>query len=203
MTDQEWLAAIRAGTDAGWKPVWERVIVPEMKKPKHAEMMRRFSLDEGDLMGKLYEDMMHRDKLSLFRGEGSLEGWLRSYVRGYILNADPNKHGEVSIESAYEDENGEASGMDLPVKDMKGEMREIWIATHYCFHDLWMTDPQRAYIHLLKTRFQLSSQEVKDFLGVSSAANVDQIFSRNIKFMRDAWVRRERGEKDRPVADRR
>jgi hypothetical protein len=65
--------------------------------------------------------------------------------------------------------------------------------THICLKDLWNKDPERAYVHLLKTRFHLSSEEVKDFLDISSAANVDQIFSRNIKFMREAWVKHENG----------
>ena len=188
MNDKEWYESLNAGEDAGWKLVWERVIVPEKNNPKHAEMMRRHSLDEGDLMGKLYEDMLGRGKISLFRGEGSLEGWLKAYVRGYILNANPNRHGEISIESARDDEDSEI--IDLPVQDAAVDRKDVWISTHYCFHDLWMKDPFRAYIHLLKTRFQLSSSEVRDFLDVSSAANVDQIFSRNVKFLREAWFRR-------------
>ena len=50
-----------------------------------------------------------------------------------------------------------------------------------------MEDPEKAYVHILKTRFHLSSEEVRDFLDVSSSANVDQIFSRAVKFMRAAW----------------
>ena len=67
--------------------------------------------------------------------------------------------------------------------------------THWCFHDLWQQDPERAYIHLLKTRFHLTSEEVRDFLEVSSVGNVDQIFSRAVKFMRQAWADREKGKK--------
>ena len=69
---------------------------------------------------------------------------------------------------------------------------EAWQMTHLCFRQLWNDDPLRCYIHLLKTRFHLSSEEVRDFLDVSSAANVDQIFSRSVKFMREAWPRNDR-----------
>ena len=71
-------------------------------------------------------------------------------------------------------------------------MKDVWITTHYCFHDLWQSDPERAYVHLLKTRYHLSSEEVKDFLDISSVANVDQIFSRAVKFMRAAWPKHDR-----------
>ena len=100
MTDQEWYALVKAGEDAGWKRVWEDVVEPESTSLRSAEMMKRYSLTAGDLMGMLYEDMLGRRKIDLYRGEGSFQGWLRSYVRGYVLNADPNKHGEISLEGA-------------------------------------------------------------------------------------------------------
>lgn len=192
ISDQEWLELVKAGEDAGWKLVWERVIEPESRSMRSAELMKRYSITDGDLMGMLYNEMIGRKKIDLYRGEGSFEGWLRRYVRGFILNADPNKHGELSIERAHPDAEEGHTAMDLPTEDRKVLMKDVWITTHYCFHDLWQADPERAYIHLLKTRFHLSSEEVRDFLEVSSTANVDQMFSRGVKFMREAWPRHDR-----------
>ena len=189
MTDAEWFESVKAGEDVGWKLVWERVVAPEAVSLRSAEMMKRYSLTGGDLMGLLYEEMIARGKIDLFRGEGCFEGWLKRYVRGYVLNANPNKHGVVSLENAHPDDEDGATGMDVPVQDKKVISKDIWITTHYCFHDLWMDDPEKAYVHILKTRFHLSSAEVKDFLEISSAGNVDQIFSRAVKFMRTAWLR--------------
>ncbi len=188
MNDQAWYESVKAGEDAGWERVWEKVIVPECKSVKNAEMMKRFSLTDGDLMGMLYEDMLSRKKIDLFRGEGSFQGWLRSYVRGYILNADPNTHGEISIEQAHPDGEGEGAALPLPTEDNSLLRGEAWRLTHYCLRELWNEDPDRAYIHVLKTRFFLTSEEIKDFLELSSAANVDQIFSRSVKFMRARWI---------------
>ena len=192
MTDQEWLEKIKEGGDEGWEPVWHKVIVPEAKSLRSAELMKKYSLTDGDLMGMLYNEMIGRGKIDLFRGEGSLQGWLRKYVRGFILAADPMKHGEISIENAHPDAEDGQTQMDIPVAAGKNIARhEVWELTHRCFRDLWNEDPERAYVHLLKTRFFFSSEEVKDFLDVSSAANVDQIFSRNVKFMRKAWMTHE------------
>lgn len=195
MTDHEWYELVKAGEDAGWKLVWEKVIAPESRSAKNAEMMKRFSLTDGDLMGMLYEEMMSKGKIALYRDDGgSFQGWLRRYVRGYILNADPNKHGEISIDGVPcggDGDDGEG-GMDIPSDDHRMLRNEAWNMTHLCFRDLWNSDPERAYVMLLKTRFHLSSEEVRDFLDVSSTANVDQIFSRSVKFMRRAW-----GERDR------
>ena len=191
MTDSEWCELVRQGRDEGWKLVWERVVVPESRSLRSAELMKKYSLTDGDLMGMLYEEMIGRKKIDLYRGSGSFEGWLRRYARGFVLAADPNKHGEVSIEGAHPDAEG-SSVMDVPTEDHRMMMRDIWLMTHRCFHDLWRSDPERAYIHLLKTRFFLSSEEIKDFLDVSSASNVDQIFSRSVKFMREAWPRHDK-----------
>jgi len=192
MTDQEWLELIKQGGDSGWEPVWHKVIVPEARSLRSAELMKRYSLTEGDLMGMLYDEMIGRGKINLFRGEGSLQGWLRKYVHGFITAADPAKHGEISIENAYADSEDGSAQMDIPVQAGKDIARnEVWAMTHLCFRDLWNEDPERAYVHILKTRFHFSSEEVKDLLDVSSAANVDQIFSRNVKFLRKAWLKRE------------
>lgn len=193
MSDGEWLELIRTGSDEGWKLVWDRIIAPEAKSLRSAEMMRRYSLTDGDLMGMLYADMIGRRKIELFRNDGgSLQGWLRTYVRGYVLNADPNRHGEISIEGAHPDAEGEGTRIDLPQEDGGVLRSEAWRLTHYCFRELWNEDPERAYVHLLKTRFFLSSEEIRGFLDISSAANVDQIFSRSVKFMRKAWIRHDR-----------
>ena len=190
MDDREWLELVKAGEDEGWRLVWERVVEPESKSMRSAELMHRYSLTAGDLMGMLFEEMIGRRKIDLFRGEGSLEGWLRRYVRGYVLNANPNKHGEISIEGAHPDSEGEHEAMALPMQDHETMRIEAWRMTLYFFRLLWNEDPERCYIHLLKTKFFLSSEEIKDFLDVSSAANVDKIFSRSVKFMREQWRNR-------------
>lgn len=187
MTDKEWYESVKAGEDAGWKLVWEKVVEPESKSLRSAEMMKRFSLTDGDLMGMLYDDMLGRRKIDLYRGAGSFQGWLRTYVRGYVLNADPNKHGEISLDAAHPDAEGEGVSLAVPTEDNSALKGEAWRLTHYCLRELWNQDPDRAYIHVLKTRFHLSSEEVRDFLELSSAANVDQIFSRSVKFMRSRW----------------
>lgn len=193
MTDKEWYQLVKDGEDAGWKLVWEKVVEPESRSSRSADLMLRYSLTAGDLMGMLYDEMIGRGKIDLYRGEGSFQGWLKKYVRGFILNANPNKHGEISIENAFANSDDGAAPMEIAVPGGTGiKQNEVWLMTHRCFKKLWNEDPLRAYVHILKTRFHLSSEEVKDFLDVSSSANVDQIFSRNIKFMREAWLKFDR-----------
>jgi hypothetical protein len=192
MEDVKWHKLVAEGEDEGWKLVWEKVVEPESRSMRSAQLMQRYSLSAGDLMGMLYNEMIGRGKIALYRGEGSFQGWLRRYVRGFILNANPNGHGEISIDSGLSDDENGSRGMEIPVKDNEVFRNDVWTMTHRCFHDLWRQDPERAYIHILKTRFHLSSDEVRDFLDVSSSSNVDQIFSRSVKFMRNAWVEHEK-----------
>ncbi len=189
MTDREWYELVKDGKDEGWKLVWEKVVEPDARSVKYGGIMKKYSLDPGDLMGMLYDELLARRKIDLYRGTGSFQGWLRTYVRGFILNANPNKHGEISVEQAHPNADGEGVALVLPSEDKSILRGEAWRLTHYCLRELWNEDPDRAYIHVLKTRFFLSSEEIKDFLELSSAANVDQIFSRSVKFMRSRWMK--------------
>jgi len=184
MTDIEWWKLVKAGEDEGWKAVWERVIDPESRSSRSAGLMDRYSITAGDLMGMLYAEMIGRGKIDLYRGEGSFEGWLRRYIRGFILNANPNPNGEISIEAASDNEEDESKPLQLPNIDTSVIRGETWRMTLWCFRKLWNEDPERCYVHVLKTRFHLTSEEIRDFLCISSTANVDQIFSRSVKFMR-------------------
>ena len=71
--------------------------------------------------------------------------------------------------------------------------REKWDLVQECFGTLWKKDPLKAYVHLLKLRMNLSSAEIQGMLGISSAANVDQMFARAVKEMRKAKEENELG----------
>ena len=197
MTDKEWYERVKSGDDEAWRLVWEKVVEPESVSVRSADLMRRYSLAADDLMGMLYEDLLGRGKIDLYRNDGgSFQGWLRTYVRGYVLGADPYRHGEISIDAVPVGGEDETKILDVPKEDYEVIRREAWQMTLWCFRELWNEDPERCYIHLLKTRFFLSSEEVRDFLDVSSSANVDQIFSRSIKFMRQRYQYHDTHSKD-------
>lgn len=197
MTDQEWYERVKSGDDDAWRLVWAKVVEPESLSARSADMMRKYSLTADDLMGMLYEDLLGRGKIDLYRNNGgSFQGWLRTYVRGYVLGADPCRHGEISIDAMPVCSESGSKAIDVPKEDHEVIRREVWQMTLWCFRELWNEDPERCYIHLLKTRFFLSSEEVRDFLDVSSSSNVDQIFSRSIKFMRQRYIYHDTHPKD-------
>ena len=42
MDDKTWWELVKDGKDEGWKLVWERVVEPESKSMRSAEMMERY-----------------------------------------------------------------------------------------------------------------------------------------------------------------
>ena len=191
-----------------WRLAWEKAVLPEARSLRSGQMARRFGITAEEMMSLLYVEMIGGGKINLFRDDGgSLWGWMRTYVRGYVHQADPAKKREISLEGAdFGDESdGGASFEDKvskmvsdsrgreasPLEDPAMRRKEEWELVQKCFGDLWKKNPMRAYVHLLKLRMNLSSTEIKGMLGVSSEANVDQLFSRALKDMRELKVQHE------------
>ena len=191
-----------------WRLAWEKAVLPEARSLRSGQMARRFGITAEEMMSLLYVEMIGGGKINLFRDDGgSLWGWLRTYVRGYVRQADPAKKREVSLEGAdFGDESdggasfedkvskmvSDSRGRDAsPSEDPAMRRKEEWELVQKCFGDLWKKNPMRAYVHLLKLRMNLSSTEIKGMLGVSSEANVDQLFSRALNDMRELKVQHE------------
>lgn len=191
-----------------WRLAWENAVLPEARSLRSGQMARRFGITAEEMMSLLYVEMIGGGKINLFRDDGgSLWGWMRTYVRGYVHQADPAKKREVSLEGVdFGDESDGGSNFEDKVSKMVSDSRgrdaspfedpamrrkEEWELVQKCFGDLWKKNPMRAYVHLLKLRMNLSSTEIKCMLGVSSEANVDQLFSRALKDMRELKVKHE------------
>ena len=188
-----------------WRYVLEKVIDQEKRSPANNRRRADWGVSIESLLGRLYEEMVGQGKLSNYKGRGSLVGWLRSYLRGYLSRENPDDGRTTSMDVAKEVEDGEALSpladriaFEMSERDRRdaygGEgdrvlRREMWDVARRCFRELWLGNSMQAYVMLLKTRFQMSSLEIKERLGVSSAANVDQMFSRAVKKMQEAKVK--------------
>ena len=192
-----------------WKLAWERAVLPEAEGFRSGRKAREWGVSPEEMMSLLYVEMVGAHKLDLYRDDGgSLWGWMRMYVRGYIHRARPDAR-LTSIEGAGEAGEDEGRSFEekismqvsdsrgrsaLPDEDPAVRRREEWELVQKCFADLYRKNPMRAYVHLLKLRMNLSSTEIKSMLGMSSEANVDQTFSRALKDMRKLKVQHEERE---------
>lgn len=183
---------------AAWRLAWERAVLPEAQGFRSGRLAREWQISPEELMSMLYVEMVGANKLALYRDDGgSLWGWMRTYVRGYIHRSRPDPR-LTSIEGVGEQDGDDRDWTeklskmlsDSPVsgssttEDLAVLRREEWALVEKCFADLFRTNPMRAYVHLLKLRMNLSSSEIKRMLGMTSEANVDQTFSRALKDMR-------------------
>ena len=192
---------------AAWKLAWERAVLPEAQSLRSGRKAREWGITPEEMMSMLYVEMVGAHKLDLYRDDGgSLWGWMRTYVRGYVHRASPDerlvsidgigRNGDEEDGRSYEekiskqvsDSRGRESSPD---EDPAVRRREEWDLVQKCFGDLWKQNPMRAYVHLLKLRMNLSSTEIKSMLGMTSEANVDQAFSRALKDMRKLKVEHE------------
>ena len=81
-----------------WKLVWERAVLAEVESYRSATKVRDWGVPAEELMSLLYVEMVGGGKLALYRDDGgSLWGWMRTYVRGYILRAQPDSRRHPSL----------------------------------------------------------------------------------------------------------
>ncbi len=195
--------------DSGaWLYVLEKIVAQEKKSFANSRKRIDWGIQIEDLLGELYEDMVARKKLDRYKGAGSLIGWMRAYLRGYLNRRNPGIFGETPIDEVWTD--GEGNEMPTLVEKISFEesekrrrdpytgedlhvlRHENWQIASRCFGELWQKNSIQAYVMLLKARFHLSSMEIKERLGISSAANVDQLYSRAVKQMKVAKENYER-----------
>lgn len=207
LSDHDIWELLKLQDAAAWKLAWERAVLPEAQSFRSGRKAREWGITPEEMMSMLYVEMVGAHKLDLYRDDGgSLWGWMRTYVRGYVHRASPDER-LVSIEGvggSGDEEDGRSyeEKISKQVSDSRGResspdedpavrRREEWDLVQKCFGDLWKQNPMRAYVHLLKLRMNLSSTEIKSMLGMTSEANVDQAFSRALKDMRKLKVEHE------------
>lgn len=180
LSDHEIFGLLKEQDADAWKLVYEKSVLTEARSLRSGRMAREAGITPEELLGILYEEMIGKGKINLYRDDGgSVFSWLRTYVRGYVYHSVVKRHPEISIDGASDDD----CGITIPVEDPAKDRKDEWDMVQECFGEMWQENPMRAYVHLLKLRMNLSSTEIMEMLGISSTANVDQIFARAVKDM--------------------
>ena len=189
LTDHEIFGLLKEQDADAWSQVYEKSVLSEARSLRSGRMAREAGITPDELMSMLYEEMIGRGKINLYRDNGgSVFSWLRTYVRGYVYRSVVKRHEEISTDVVSE----EGEEFTIPVEDPAKDRKEQWDMVQTCFGEMWAENPMKAYVHLLKLRMNLSSTDIMRMLGISSTANVDQIFSRAVKDMGRKKVEHER-----------
>lgn len=189
LSDHEIFGLLKEQDADAWSQVYEKSVLSEARSLRSGRMAREAGITPEELMSMLYEEMIGRGKINLYRDNGgSVFSWLRTYVRGYVYHSVVKRHEEISTDAVSE----EGEEFTIPVEDPAKDRKEQWDMVQTCFGEMWAENPMKAYVHLLKLRMNLSSTDIMRMLGISSTANVDQIFSRAVKDMGRKKVEHER-----------
>ena len=165
----------KAEIESAWKDICTEVVQPVLKSYTRNgisfyRIAKDRNLDELELYGMLFEDMVYYRRLEKYDGTKPLFKWMQLYLKKIILeyckkNPNPVSDFDRDELSPYEANN------------------ERWSLIQDSFAELWRKNPMKAYIYLLKRYYNTSSDQIREMLGVSSNANVDQQFSRANKEM--------------------
>lgn len=128
-------------------------------------------LEERDVWSDLYAEMIGRNKLELYKFGCPVVNWMRIYVVNIILGYCKKFPSHVSDECLKY------------ISISKAAIRESAEVNQVSFAELWRENPMRAYVFLLKSQDYYSSEEIKNYLGLSSSNNVDQYYARARKDM--------------------
>ena len=180
LSDHEIFGLLKEQDADAWRLVYRKSVLAEARSLRSSRMAHEAGITPEELLGILYEEMIGQGKIELYRDDGSsLFSWLRTYVRGYVYRSVVKRHPEISLDGVSEED----GGITIPVEDPARDRKDEWALVQDCFGEMWSENPMRAYVHLLKLRMNLSSTEIMEMLGISSTANVDQIFARAVKDM--------------------
>lgn len=176
LPDIQLVQLLKKADDDVWAYVFVRVVRAVVcGSTKNGIAYRRILedkyLDERDVWSDLYAEMMGRNKLDLYKFGCPVIYWMRIYVVNIILGYCKKFPSHVSDE-----------GLKY-ISISKAAIREIAEVNEVSFAELWRENPMRAYVFLLKSQDYYSSEEIKNFLGLSSPNNVDQYYTRARKDM--------------------
>ena len=163
----------KAEIESAWKDICTEVVQPVLKSYTRNgisfyRIAKDRNLDELELYGMLFEDMVYYRRLEKYDGTKPLFKWMQLYLKKIIL-----EYCKKNDNPASENEN------ENVFIDSNNEFLEI---LEKSFSQLWRSNPMRAYVYQLKRYYSLSSKEIAVKLDLTTD-NVDQLFNRAKKDM--------------------
>lgn len=170
VSDRELASLLKQGDNKAWTYIFHAAVKATLGEKsvtcngiQFKAITTDLNIDAYEILSQLYLYMIGRRKIDTFRyGNMRLVNWLRMYVKKFILGYTKTKKREIVSDDPLK---GVSIGSNGP-KDAEEVLR-------LSFAKLWRQNPMRAYVYLLKVH-EFSSEEIRERLGLSSSANVDQ-----------------------------
>ncbi len=174
-SDKEIVDLLWQGDSNAWEFIFHEAVIPALRYGRVADIVRERGLEAEEVLSMVYERMVGKEALKNYQYRGKVQVWMKYYVSGLVYTYCKKNPYPVS------DETLQKTYSDVSAKKSTGEEWEI---ARKCFSEMWSANPMRAYIHLLRLRYDMPAAEIKDMLQISSEDNVHQMFSRAIKDMK-------------------
>jgi len=175
-----------------WQYVYLKSVLPTVQRPFLQEIMQDRQRSAIDVFAAVFESLLCRRKLDLYRFGCPLVYWIRFWVQKEILYYCRKNDSPIS------DEEYESALMNAVAPESNWDSREeaLW-----CLNRLWQEDKRKAKILYLRAVEGKSSREIQKLMGISSEANVDKLFQRALARMREFRTKSEKVNKNCPIGD--
>ena len=163
------------GNDDVWRYVYARAVLPLVKRASLGRIMQDRNRSDIDICGAVFDYLVGQKKLELYNHKCPVIYWIRFWVTKDILGYCRKNDNPVSDEVREDVLRSDETPFDgLAFKE----------ELNFCYMKLLRENRNEARVLYLRAVEGRSSQEVVKLLGISSQANVDQMFSRARKKMR-------------------
>lgn len=163
------------GDNDAWRYVYARSVLPLLKRPSLGMMVSDRQRSDLDVCGAVFEYLLAKRKLDLYDYKCPVVYWIRFWVAKDILEYCRKNDIPMSDE-----------GLEIVLIDGRdvfaiSELRE---EINLCYRRLREEEPPMARVLYLKVREDRPSKDIAKLLNTTSA-NVDQLYSRARKKMRE------------------
>lgn len=110
---------LKSGDCGAWKYILEKVVDQEKRSSVNNRKRTDWHVPLESLISRLYDEMVGGHKLDAYQGTGSLVGWLRKYIRGYLNRENPENRHEVSLDAPTTDDEGDEVSTIMDVVSFK------------------------------------------------------------------------------------
>lgn len=178
LDSSEVVRLLESGDDDAWRYVYARAVIPLLRTSSLGRMARDRQRSDLDVCGAVYDYLIFKKKLRQYRGDNNcpVVMWIRFWVAKDVLEycrKNDNPVSDKGLENVLPDEDDKIKRMA-----MREELNEG-------FRKLWLEDRLKARVLYLKLVEERSSRDIVRLLGVTSESNVDQLFARARKRMRE------------------
>lgn len=163
------------GDNDAWRYVYARSVLPLLKRPSLGMMVSDRQRSDLDVCGAVFEYLLAKRKLDLYDYKCPVVYWIRFWVAKDILEYCRKSDIPMSDE-----------GLEIVLIDGRdvfaiSELRE---EINLSYRKLRQEEPPMARVLYLKVREDRPSKDIAKLLNTTSA-NVDQLYSRARKKMRE------------------